>query len=121
MPVALGFKLLSFFGLSDKLAKKFAPLGLALIIIMMIGLLVGGFMLWDHFDDKAAVEADRNASKAVAVSKAREADERAQRAATGKSEDIRHGNERAREAASGSDDPLRDALDSLRTEADRDR
>lgn len=77
MPIAIGFKLLSFFGLSDKLAKRFAPLGLALIAVAAVGLLVGGFMLWLHFHDRGVIE-DHEQEREVRAGKAREtaADER---------------------------------------------
>ena len=105
-------------GVPERIAK---PVAKVVLVVAAVAALIVGFMLWDHFDDKAAVEADRNASKAEAVSTARHADERAEAAATGKEKDIQDGNERAREAAGGSDDPLGDGLRSLRTEADRGR
>jgi hypothetical protein len=97
------------------------PVAKAALIVLAAALLIGGFLLWDHFDDKAAVEADRTAAKAEAVPRAREADERAERAGNQTREGIEDGNDRAREAAADSGDPLGDGLRSLRAETDRDR
>jgi len=46
MPVALGFCLLSLLGVSDRLAKKFAPLALAVLGLALIALVVAGFNWW---------------------------------------------------------------------------
>lgn len=98
-------------------AKRIAKVGL---IVGALVMLIVGFLLWDHFDDKAAVNADRNESKVEALDTARGADEDAEAATAGKSEEVEDGNDRARKAAADSDDPLRDALSSLRPKADRD-
>lgn len=102
-------------GIPERFAK---PVAKGVLIAGAVALIVGAFLVWDHFDDKAAVEADRNASRAEAVSRAREADEGAETAANRTREDIEDGNERAREAARDSDDPLGDGLRSLRTPTD---
>lgn len=98
-------------GVPESIAK---PIATGLLIVSAAVLLIGGFLIWDHFDDKAAVEADRNASNAKATATARKADERAETAANRQKEDIEDGNDRAREAAAGSDDPLKAGLDQLR-------
>jgi hypothetical protein len=105
-------------GVPQRFAK---PIATGVLIFGAAVLLIGGFLLWDHFDDKAAVKADRSAAKAEAVSRAREADERAHGAANRQNEEVSDGNERAKAAAAGSDDPLGDGLRSLRAEKDRDR
>jgi|GEM_PF-4956701 hypothetical protein len=87
---------------------RWAWIALAIVIAAI------AFGIWLSGEKQKAVEADRSAGKAEAVSTARTADEAAHGAAQGKSEDIEHGNEQAREAARGSDDPLADALRSLR-------
>ena len=67
-----------------------------------------------------AVEADRDASKAEALSDAREADERAHGAAETTRDAIERSNTDVKAAADGSDDPLRAGLDRLRADQDRD-
>jgi hypothetical protein len=99
-------------------ARRLAKVGLAVAAFV---LLVVGFLIWDHFDDKAAVEADRSASKAEAVSRARDADGRAGRAADDTRDAIERSNADAKAAADRSDDPLATALDRLRAGTDRDR
>lgn len=99
-------------------ARRLVTRGLAVVGVV---LLVGAGALWLHLHTKAAVEADRTAAKLEAVSRAREADERAEAAGNQTREAIEDANDRAREAAAGSDDPLGDGLRSLRGEADRDR
>lgn len=86
-------------------------------ILIAAGILA--FIVWDIFDDKAAVSADRGESKAVVTGRARKADETAHGAAQGKIKQVEQSNEQAREAADGSDDPLKSAFDELRAEKDR--
>jgi hypothetical protein len=66
-----------------------------------------------------AVEADRSASKAEALSNAREADERAETAGNRTRDAIERSNTDAKAAADGSDDPLAAGLDRLRADQDR--
>lgn len=105
-------------GLTLPHARRLATLGLCVVGIV---LLLAAFALWLRLHTQAAVQVDRNVSKVEAVSRAREADERAHGAAAGKSKEVSDANERAREAAAGSDDPLGDGLRSLRDDANRDR
>lgn len=114
MPIALGFKLLSLLGLSAPAARRFAPLALIGIVLAVLALIVVAFNLWLGGREKAAVEADRSASRAEAVSRAREADERATAASGATREGIEATNAEARAAAAQSDDPLRAGLDKLR-------
>lgn len=67
-----------------------------------------------------AVEADRSAANAEALSDAREADERAHEAGESTRDAIERSNADAKAAADGSDDPLAAGLDRLRAEQDRD-
>lgn len=83
-----------------------------------VALLTVGFLWWLAAEKQKAVIADRNAARAEAVSRAREADERAERASDSTREGIEDGNDRAREAARTSDDPLADGLRSLRPKTD---
>jgi xanthosine utilization system XapX-like protein len=114
MPIAIGFKLLSLFGLSDKLAKKFAPLALAGIVVVLIGLAVLAFNLWLSGEKDEAVVNDRAKSTADALGKARTADEAANTASQDTSDSIEAENRAAAEAAAESDDPLKAGLDELR-------
>ena len=41
---------------TEEAAKPFVKAGLA---VMAVVLLIGGFLVWDHFDDKAAVSASQ--------------------------------------------------------------
>ena len=75
--------------------------------------LIAAFIVWDYLDDKAAIEADRNASNAKAAEKARKADNAAHGAADERREAVEEGNRRAEDAARGSDDPLADGLREL--------
>lgn len=94
-------------------ARRLAKVGL-----IVAGLLIAAaaFGLWLHLHTMAAVEADRSAAKAEALSIARTADERAHATAAGKSQEVEDANDRARDAARDSDDPLGDGLRSLRAE-----
>lgn len=99
-------------------AQRLVTVALAVAGIV---LMLGAFALWLHLHTEAAVEADRVEARAEAVSRAREADEHAERAGNQTREGVEHANDRAREAAADSSDPLGDALRSLRTEAGGDR
>lgn len=103
-------------GVPSRLAK---PVATGLMIVGAAVLLIGGFLLWDHFDDKAAIQADRNAANAQAAIAARKADERAEQAGNRTREGIEDANDRAQAAADAGDDPLGDGLRSLRAETDR--
>lgn len=60
MPVSIGLAILKFFGLSDRIAKKFAPLALAALVLLLIGLAAWGLVTWlnarEEADDKANQE-----------------------------------------------------------------
>lgn len=92
-------------------ARRIAKIGMVAVAVMLASV---AFLVWDHFDDKAAVEADRAVSNAQAQSDARKADERAHEAAEGKSDAVAAENKAAAEAAAKSDDPLKSGLDELR-------
>ncbi|HWK40791.1 MAG TPA: hypothetical protein VNR60_02575 [Croceibacterium sp.] len=95
-------------------ARRLVKLGLLALAVLMLVAAAIGFKLWLNARENSAVKADRAASSTEALSKAREADERAHRAAAGVAGDIETGNKRAVEAAAGSDDPLKAGLDTLR-------
>lgn len=86
----------------------------AVLLGAAVVMLLAGFGLWLHFHDNAVRKADRNAANAEAVSEAREADERAEKASTGKKNDVEKGNRDAEDAARNSDDPLANGLRCLR-------
>lgn len=46
LPVALGFRLLSLFGVKEALAKRFAPLAAIALGLLLVGLAVLAFNLW---------------------------------------------------------------------------
>lgn len=93
------------------------------IFMVTIALVVAviAFMVWLDAREKAAVAANRAFSNTKALSTAREADERAERAGNRTIEEISDANERAKAAADAGSDPLGDGLRSLRAEKDRDR
>lgn len=113
-PVAIGFRLLSLFGVKDVLAKKLAPLAAIMLGLLLIALAVLAFNWWLDNQRQSAVEADRAQSNATALTKARQADDAAQQAAQGTTAGIEASNSAAAEAASQSDDPLKAGLDTLR-------
>jgi hypothetical protein len=98
-----------------------ARLHKAALIGAAVVALLAAFFIWLAVHDRGVVEADRSASNAKAVTTAREADERAETAATGQSDRIEKGNRDAEEAARNSDDPLADGLRSLRESPRPDR
>lgn len=51
--------LLARWGLSEGLAKKLAPIAALIGVFAILGVLWGAVKVWDHFDDKAAIERDR--------------------------------------------------------------
>ncbi len=114
MPIGIGLAILRAFGLSDRLARKFAPLALLGLAVLLLVLAVLAFNLWLDGQRQAAVSADRAQSSAEAVSRARAADNDAQRASGGTRDAIAAQNRAAAEAAAKSDDPLRTGLDKLR-------
>ncbi|KZY95079.1 MULTISPECIES: hypothetical protein [unclassified Erythrobacter] len=57
-------------------AKRLAKVGL---IAGAVGAAVGGFMIWDHFDDKAAVEAADSKRRLKEANRALEGERRANR------------------------------------------
>src|SRR5690606_18685665 len=80
LPVAIGFRLLSLFGVKDALAKKLAPLAAVVLGLLLVAAGILAFNWWLGNQREAAVEADRAKSSAEAASRARQADEAAQRA-----------------------------------------
>jgi Flp pilus assembly protein TadB len=66
--------LLARLGLSERVAGKVAPwvLGAGIVIAALLA-----FQLWDYFDDRAAINADRAAANAKAAERERKADARA--------------------------------------------
>lgn len=52
------------FGLSKASAERLAPLAAVLSAVVLVGLLWGGFRVWDWQDDRKAIQADRNAANA---------------------------------------------------------
>jgi cytoskeletal protein RodZ len=99
-------------------ARAMFGLSRGIWLAIVAGLIGVAVLWWVAAEKQAAVEADRNAARAEAAARAREADERAHGAAQGKSKEVSDGNERAKAAAAGSDDPLGDGLRSLRAETD---
>lgn len=94
-----------------------APLfGLPRYVWMIAAIVAGvvGFTLWLAGEKREAVAAAAAVASAVAITRARKADESAQRAARGKSDAVEAENRAARDAASDSDDPLKAGLDKLR-------
>lgn len=114
MPIGIGLAILRAFGLSDRLARKFAPLALIGLAVLLLVLAVLAFNWWLDGREQAAVSADRAQSSAEAVSRARQADEAAQRASGETRDAIAAQNRAAAEAAAKSDDPLKAGLDELR-------
>ncbi|WP_197459703.1 hypothetical protein, partial [Erythrobacter sp. HI0074] len=49
----------------------------AALVLATIGAAVGGFMIWDHFDDKAAVEAADSKRRLKEANRALEGERRA--------------------------------------------
>lgn len=76
----------------------------------LLALLVAGWLVFDHLNDKAAV---REAA-VEAVTTARSADSAADSANDHTRNEVEQANDRARDAANGSDDPLADGLRGLR-------
>jgi hypothetical protein len=98
MPIVI--TLLTRFGLTDALAKKLAPFAAALAVIAFLSLLWGAWQVWDYFDDRAAIKADRLEGNNAALEAQLEADAAAAR-------------ERLRNAATNSEtkEALQDAID----------
>lgn len=92
---------------AERLVKIALTALLALIAVV-------AFLWWLDAREDAAVEADRAQSRAEAISKAREADQRAGEAAQATQDRIEQSNKRARDAAEGSEDPLADMFEALR-------
>lgn len=59
MIFALGTKLLLAFGASDALAKRLAPLGALAGFLAILSLLWAAWQVFDHFNDRAAIEQDK--------------------------------------------------------------
>jgi hypothetical protein len=89
-------------------AGKAVLIGLALLLAAV------AFALWLRGERREAVEADRAAASAEALSKAAEAQERGADAARESAAGIEAGNTAARDAARDSDDPLKAGLEELR-------
>ena len=87
-------------------------------IAIGLTLVVAAAILWLTLHDrgvrKAAVSRDRAESSVEALDTARGADEAAEAATAGKSQEVEDGNDRARAAAEAGSDPLGDAMRSLR-------
>lgn len=47
-------------GLKEGVAKKLAPFAAAAAVIVILTALWGAWQVWDYFDDRAAVQADRD-------------------------------------------------------------
>lgn len=92
-------------------------LGLAnwLWLLLAVGVLTIGFVLWLNAREREAVEADRAKAAVEALERAREADQRAHEAVTSKTEEVERLNDEARKAADASDDALAAALERLRS------
>lgn len=76
-------------------------------------LALAAFLIWNHFDNKAAIENDRNKANAEANKTLREADTVAHEAGNEVMDTVEAEHEHADEAADGSDDPLGDWLRGL--------
>ncbi len=59
MIFALGTKLLLVLGVGDAAAKRLAPLGALAGVLAILSLLWAAWGVFDHFNDKAAIERDR--------------------------------------------------------------
>ena len=92
-------------------ARRIAKAGL--IAAAVVATIVG-FLIWDHLDDKAAVDAANARATVEAMTKAREADEAADSANDHTRNEVEQANDEARNAAESGDDPLGDAFRSLR-------
>lgn len=100
--------------------QRLAAIGTAIVAFLALcGLVAGAWALIVHRHDKTVIQADRNAANVQAVTTARKADESAQTAAQGKTDEVQHANDNARKAASDSDDPLAAGLHSLRHDSPR--
>lgn len=82
LPVAIGFRLLSLFGVKDALAKKLAPLAAIVLGLLLLALAVLAFNWWlDHRDTRnqeigASVQREGDLRKTIQnVEKANEAAE----------------------------------------------
>lgn len=81
--------------------------------VIGVALLAAAFLVWDYFDDRAAIREHERAIAEQVQRKDAAADEAARKAAADAKADVDAENARAREAARGSDDPWRDGLEQL--------
>jgi len=84
--------------------------------LMGAGALLAAFLIWDWFDDRAAVKAHEAQVGAKVQATASAAASDAHTAVTERSNEVEKANADARDAAARSDDPLRAGLDRLRAE-----
>lgn len=78
--------------------------------------LIAALLLWDWFDDRAAVAAHEAEAAARVQEAARAAESAAHGAVTNRQTEVEQSNAEARTAAARSDDPLRAGLDRLRAD-----
>lgn len=81
------------------------------------GVLIAAFLVWDWFDDRAAVAANNAKIAAQVTATASAAASDAAGAVTTTRNEVEQANAQARDSASRSPDPLRAGLDRLRAEA----
>lgn len=60
----IGFRALSLVGVPAEAARRLAPLGALLALMLASGAIWGAFKLWDWWDDRAAIEAATNKANA---------------------------------------------------------
>lgn len=81
------------------------------------GVLITAFLVWDWFDDRAAVRAHETKVQAQVTATAIAAASDAAGAVTTTRNEVEQANAKARNSAAHSPDPLRAGLDRLRAEA----
>lgn len=64
-------------GLKDALARRLAPFAAIAAALMLLAALYGAFRVWDWFDDRAAVQADRDKANAAMLERQMKANDRA--------------------------------------------
>lgn len=92
-------------------AKRLVKIGLTVLAVVIA---VTAFLVWLGGQKDAAVEADRAAASAEALSKARAADQRAGEVSHATQDRVERENTAARDAAAESDDPLAEMFRKLR-------
>lgn len=78
--LAMIASLLASRGLSQRTAQRLAPLAAIVLLIALCGLGWGVFKAWDWWDDRQAVQADRDAANAAFRARQIEAERKAAKA-----------------------------------------